>query len=226
MSLRRIAEGVHVAETDQRFFGLEMGARMTVLDAGGDLLVHSPIAIDPHAVASLGNPRWVLAPNLFHHLYAGPWIDAGLEGWGAPGLAAKRTDLRFEGEVEPGTSPFGPDIEVLPIRSFSLTNEVLVLHRPSRTLVVTDFVANIAADAPWLTRFAMRCMGGYPGCRVTWLERLGMRRAIARTELATLAGWDFDRVIMAHGQVIERGGKQALLKAFAWLGDQAALRAG
>ena len=216
--LRTIAPGVHVLDTSQRFLGLEMGTRMTVLDLGGDLLVHSPVGVPPSVVESLGTPRWAVAPNLMHHLHAAPWLDAGLEGWAAPGLPDKRPDLRFEGVLETGPSPFGPDVETYTLRCFSMTNEVVLLHRPSRTLVVSDLVFNISPRAPWLTRAAMRCLGGYPGCRVTALERFGMRRDLAREDLATIAGWDFDRVIMAHGEIIETGGKAAVLDAFRWLG--------
>ncbi|MGM0557277.1 MAG: hypothetical protein ACQEVA_12915 [Myxococcota bacterium] len=40
----------------------------------------------------------------------------------------------------------------------------------------------------------------------------------ARREVEHLANWDFDRLIMAHGEVIETGGKSALLEAFGWAG--------
>ena len=99
-----------------------------------------------------------------------------------------------------------------------MTREVAVLHRPSRTLVVTDLVFNFAPTAPWFTRAAMRCLCGYPGCSTTLLERVGMKRSAARRELGILASWDFDRLIMAHGEIIETGGKKALLRAFSWLG--------
>lgn len=217
-NLRPLAPGIHVLDAGQRFLGLEVGTRMTVLDLDGELLVHSPIAAAPSVLEGLGRPRWVLAPNLMHHLHLGPWIAAGLEAWGAPGLPDKRDDLSFEGVIEEGAHPFGPDVQTHALRSFGLTNEVALLHRPSRTLIVSDLVFNISPTAPWLTRAAMRCLGGYPGCRVTALERLGMRRGLAREDLATILGWDFDRVVMAHGDVIESGGKQAVSDAFRWLG--------
>lgn len=215
---REVAPGVHVAEAQQRFFGLEVGARMTVLELSGGLLVHSPIAIDPSAVAPLGTPRWVLAPNLFHHLHVGPWIDAGAEAWAARGLPEKRADVTFRGVVEPGASPFGGDLALLPLSCFSLSNEVVVLHRPSRTLVVTDLCFNLPPSAPWSTRLVMRGVGGYPGCRSTLLERWGMQRDAARRELAEIASWDFDRLVLSHGEIVETGGKDALLGAFRWLG--------
>lgn len=215
---REVAPGVHVVEAPQRFYGLEVGARMSVLELDGGLLVCSPVALDPAALAPLGTPRWVLAPNLLHHLYVGPWAAAGLEAWAAPGLPDKRPDVGFHGVVTPDDRPFGDDVWLLPLQCMPLTNEVVVLHRPSRTLIVTDLVFNIPSTAPWLTRAAMRCLCGYPGCRTTLVERVGMRRDVARRELDTLAGWEFDRLIMAHGDIIETGGKAALLDAFRWLG--------
>lgn len=218
MTLQRLTDDLYVQTAPQRFFGLEVGARMTVMRLEGGLLVHSPIGVDPGSVASLGTLRWVLAPNLFHHLYVGPWIDAGAEAWAAPGLPDKRPDLGFAGVVGEAPLPFGDEVQTLVVRSFPFANEVVVLHRPSRTLVLTDLVFHFGSDAPWLTRAAMRGLCGYPGCRATALERVGMRRAQAREELGTVLSWDFDRLVMAHGEVIETGGKQALAGAYRWLG--------
>ena len=217
LDLREVAPAVHVLEAPQSFYGLEVGARMTVLELDGGLLVYSPLAVEPASLAHLGEVRWLLAPNLLHHLHVGPWADEGIELWGASGLPEKRKDLHFHGVVADGGLPFGDDVWLLPMSSFSMTNEVVVLHRPSRTLIVTDLVFNFPPSAPWLTRAAMRCLCGYPGCRTTLLERVGMRRDVARRELSLLAEQDFDRVIMAHGEVIESGGREALLGAFDWL---------
>lgn len=216
--MRELADKVHVVEAPQRFFGLEVGARMTVLQLSGGLLVHSPVDLDPSSVSHLGELRWVLAPNLLHHLYAGRWMAAGAEGWAARGLPEKRPDLRFAGVIEPGASPFGDEVALVPLTCFPFSNEVVLLHRPSRTLVLTDLVFNFPPTAPLLTRLAMRCACGYPGCRATLLERALMKREIARKEIAAILAMDFDRIVLAHGEVIETGGKEALAGAYTWLG--------
>lgn len=213
-----VCEGVHALEGPQTFFGLELGARMTVLSLADGLLVISPLAVDPAVLSPFGEPRWVLAPNLFHHLHVGPWLDAGAEGWAAPGLQTKRPDLSLAGIVEAGQHPFGDEVELVPLQCFPLTNEVVVHHRPSKTLVVTDLVFNLAPTVPWLTKAAMFCACGYPGCRSTSLEKMLMRRAAAREDMRRLLALDFDRLVMAHGDVVQTGGKQALADAFAWLG--------
>lgn len=215
--LEKIADGIHSVTGAQRFFGLEVGARMTVVELDGGVLVHSPINVPIESLGTLGTPRWVLAPNLFH-LHVGPWLNAGAEGWAAPGLADKRPDLQFDHVVTRTDQPFGPDLTLIPLSCFPFTNEVVVHHRPSRTLIVTDLVFNLAPTAPWLTRAAMRCACGYPGCRSTLLERALMRRKQARQDIAALLALDFDRLIMAHGDIIETGGHAALADAFRWLG--------
>ena len=215
--MRPLAQDLFVVEAPQRFLGLELGTRMTVLNLDGDLLLHSPVPLDPSILEAHGRPRWVLAPNRLHHLHVGPWLDRGLEGWGAPGLPAKRPDLALA-EVTDRATPWGDAVELLPTRSLPLVSEVALHHRPSRTLVLTDLVFHLPSSAPWLTRAAMRAAWGYPGCRSTLLERLFMRRDRARTELRTLLALDFDRLVMAHGEVIDTGGKDALRSAYAWLG--------
>lgn len=214
--MRQLGQGIHVIEAPQQFLGLEMGARTTVLETDRGLIVHSPVGVDPSVVAQLGEPRWVVAPNTFHHLYVGDWMAAGWEGWAALGLAEKRPDLPFAGVLD-AVDTFGPDVDVYPLRCFPFTNEVVLHHKPSRTLIVTDLLFHITAAFPWTTRFAMRCLGGYPGCCTTVVERIGFKRDTARREMRVLAKLDFDRLVMAHGEVIETGGREAFREAMAWL---------
>jgi len=32
-----------------------------------------------------------------------------------------------------------------------------------------------------------------------------------------ILAWDFDRVVVAHGEVLESGGREALRQGYAWL---------
>jgi hypothetical protein len=42
-------------------------------------------------------------------------------------------------------------------------------------------------------------------------------RRAARESLERILAWDFDRVIVAHGDVLESGGHEALRRGYAWL---------
>jgi hypothetical protein len=215
--LERVTDGVWTARRKQRFLGLEVGTRMTVLKLEGGLLVHSPIDAPTAALEDIGRLRWVVAPNLLHHLYLKPWVEAGAEAWCAPGLQTKRPDARFAGVLDELGEPFGPEVLAIPLRCIALTREVVLLHRPTRTLVVTDLLYNFQPRDPWSTRAIMRGLGGYPGVKTSLLEKVAMKRNVARAEIDRLLSLDFDRLIMAHGALVETGGKAALRDAFTWL---------
>lgn len=217
LPIRQLAEGLHVLERPQSFLGLELGARMSILQLEGGVLVHSPVGVDPALLRHLGTLRWALAPNLFHHLYLGSWMEAGAAGLAPPGLAKKRPELELAQLVDKPCEPFGPEVRLIPLKCFAMTQEIALLHRPSRSLILTDLLFNLSEELPFTTRAAFACLCAYPGCKTSLLERVGMDRGVAREEIAALLELDFDRLIMSHGDVVETGGKEALEKAFSWL---------
>jgi hypothetical protein len=50
---------------------------------------------------------------------------------------------------------------------------------------------------------------------------LKWRGAESRAILRRMLAWDFDRVVMAHGEVIETGGKSTTERAWSFLGGPA-----
>jgi hypothetical protein len=223
--LRKLDENLWVAEQPLRFMGLAVGARMTVIRlADGGLWVHSPLRLTPElrqAVEALGPVRFLVAPNRFHHLFIGEWMAAypQARAYAAPGLPEKRKDLSFHGVLyEQAPAEWAGQLEALPWRGAPLLNETVFFHRPSRTLVVTDTMHNVGPDAPASTRFVFRVFGGYGRMSTSLVERLVTRdRAAARRAVDTTLQWDFQRVILAHGHIVERDAAQAFREAYAWL---------
>ena len=223
--LKDLAEDLWVVERPQRFYGLEVGARMTVMSlADRSLLLHSPVPLGPQLRSELdrlGTVRFVLAPNRFHHLYAGDVLRAYPEArlWVAPGVERKRPDLAFVDVL--GDEPpreWNGEVDQLFFRGRPFENEVTFLHRASRTLVLCDLAFNFGPRAPAITRMVMRLVGGYGSFTTTRLCPFLIRdRPAARQSLERMLSWDFDRVIVAHGEVLESGGHAALRAAYDWL---------
>lgn len=71
--LRQIDLNLWVAEQPQKFFGLQVGTRMTIIRLSDSLLILiSPIKIDSQLqqqLDNLGEVKYIIAPNLFHYLY-------------------------------------------------------------------------------------------------------------------------------------------------------------
>jgi hypothetical protein len=225
LGLQQLHRDLWVAGARLRFLGLEVGARMTVVRLPGPrLLVHSPIAAAADLVrdvTSLGPVAYLVAPNRFHHLFVGEWQRAcpGAATYVAPGLDTKRADLAVAGvlgdDPEPGWK--GPLDQTL-LRGFPLANEVVFLHGPSATLIAADLAFNVGSSSPPLTRLAFRLAGAYGRLSPTLLERLLVRdRAAFRHSLERILEWSFDRVVVAHGEVLETGGREALLRGYSWV---------
>jgi hypothetical protein len=223
--LRALATDLWVAERPQRFYGLEVGTRMTVIRlADGSLLLHSPVALDARLRAeldALGRVRFVVAPNRVHHLYAGHVADTYPEArlWVGPGVERKRPDLAYVAVLDDEAPvEWRGQVEQLFFRGRPYENEVVFFHPTSRTLVLCDLAFNFGPRAAVATRWLMRLLRSYrrfgPSTLDPWLIR---DRAAARASLERILAWDFDRVVVAHGDVLERGGHDALRTGYRWL---------
>lgn len=223
--MRPLDRGLWVAEQPLRFAGLEIGARMTVVRLrGGELLLHSPIRPTAELVGqvrALGPIAALVCPNRFHHLFAAEWMEACPDAalFVAPGLERKRPDLRIAGILsEIPDARWSDALEQVVIQGLPLTNEVVFFHPASRTLIATDLAFNIGPDHPALTRWVFRFAGAYRRLAPTTLERILVRdRARFRRSLERILEWPFERVIVAHGAVLETGGRRELARGFSWV---------
>jgi hypothetical protein len=223
--LRQLAPDLWVAERRQRFYGLEVGTRMTVIRlADGSLLLHSPVALDDglrRELEALGPVRYAVAPSRVHHVYAGRVAEAypGARLWIAPGLERKRPDLVHEGILrDEAPEPWRGQVDQTFFRGRPYENEVAFFHRASRTLLLCDLAWNFGPSAHPATRLLMRLIGSQGRFGPSHLDPLLIRnRAAARASLERILGWDFDRVVLAHGDVLEHGGREGLRRGYAWL---------
>jgi hypothetical protein len=64
----------------------------------------------------------------------------------------------------------------------------------------------------------LRLNRAYGGLATPLEVRLMCRdRTAARRSLDRLLGWEFDRVVVGHGAIVEHDGKRLVRQAFAWL---------
>jgi hypothetical protein len=216
---------IWIAERPQRFFGLPMGTRMTVVKlAAGGLLVHSPVPPDESIralVAREGPVRYVVAPNRLHHLYLGPFLAAYPQAalWLVKELVKKRPDLAPAGILGDGPAPgWAGTLDQCLFRGSWFQEEAIFLDKASGTLIVVDLLESVHADDPWYYRLFGRLAGTYERPGLTRDQRLAFRdRAAARASAERILGWEFERIVLAHGRLIERGGKQVFARAMDWL---------
>lgn len=224
-ALTRVAEGVWVATEPVRIAGMALTTTMTVLRLdGGRLLVHSPVRLTPErraAVDALGAIAHLYAPNTFHHLWVGEWIEAypSARVHAPLGLAKKRPDLRLD--RAPGSEPepdFEGVIDEVRVEGFRLEETALV-YRPSRALVVADLVHNVGRPEGAWTKIYTKTMGFYDRVALSRVLRWTAfsDRAAARRSVDALLEQPFDTIVVGHGEPVREGAKEALAAACAWL---------
>jgi hypothetical protein len=224
--VKSIASDLWVVETPLRFRGVEVGRRMTVVRlASGGLLVHSPAPLSielREALAELGEVRFVVPASSLHgHLFMEQYRATypAAELFSAPGLDRKRKDLAFDGLLGSTPDPrWSQDLDQAPLLGHRFVTEIAFLHRPSRTLILGDLCFTIGESAPAAIRSLARATGTYRRLCPTPMFRWGLRnRAAARRSVDRILSWDFDRIIVGHGESFESGGHSAFRDAYAWL---------
>lgn len=208
-------------------FGVELGGRMTVVRLlSKDLLVVSPVKLSGEERAELdrlGAVRHIVLPNLFHHLHAVDFFrnypDATL--YAPPGIAKKNPDLaRAQALENTPVEAWTQDLEQHVVQGMPRLAEAVLFHKKSRTLVVTDLLFNFRqATSLWakLFLFINGALGGVSATRM--LRSLVADRLAVRRSLQEILKWDFERMIVAHGDVVRENAKAQFSAAYAFLLD-------
>jgi hypothetical protein len=205
-----------------RGFG-DIGCRMTVLRLEGGLFLHSPVPLDDptrRALDAQGPVRWVVGPSRVHHFYLGDYASAYPEAelCAAPGLPEKRRDLAFDCVLDDSQQEKWKDeLRYQRAEGAPRMGELVFFHPATRTVAFTDLVFNVPADErnARLFHWLAGSRGRFGPHRM--VRSMIRDRAAAARSFDAILEWDFDRVIVTHGEVLETGGRQAVANAFAYL---------
>ncbi len=206
-----------VAHTLPIIPGATLPCRMVAARVGpGQLALHSPVPLSDEVAAqlrALGEVVALIAPSTMHHLFMAPCIDHFPEAkvWAAPNLATKRPDLRIDHTLDAETPPWADALTPLLLRGAPRLSEVVFYHRATRSLLVTDLVFNITTPRGLLAPLVFRMFGTLRRAAISklWMGAVKDREALGES-LREVLRWDIDRLIMAHGEVIDQDASATL----------------
>ncbi len=217
---------VWMKDHEFRFVGLvPLLTRMAVVRlADHSLWAWSAVPLTDREVKELnewGQLKFVIAPNVFHHFFLGPMKQKYPKAifYATPGLEKRRKDFKFDRIASIETpQDWQNEFELRILRGSRFYTECLILHKPSRTLFVVDMLFHQKeCRHPWIN-LAWKAYGvlnkvtSSPICR-----RLVWNRAEARKLFQEILTWDFETLIMSHGEIVQNGGKEKLREALWWL---------
>ena len=217
--MKKLAENLWVLPYSLRLVGGDLRRVVTIVRLrSGELVIHSTGPFTPGDVAAilrLGKPGWLLDAMLRHDTFA----KQGREAFPRIPFLAPEGFTEVVGSptepLIPAPAAWGDELKVLRLEGIPSMREHVVFHRSSRTLIVADLLFNFGPDTSAWTRFLVLCAVGsrhHPGMSRPFRMAVKDKAAFQRS-VEALTMWDFDRIIVGHGEIVETDGKRRLARA-------------
>jgi hypothetical protein len=220
-----VPDSLWLREYPVRLGGARFNARMTVIKLqSGEILVHSPCAFDDSLtaeIAALGRVAAVIAPGNFHwlHVHSCQQAFPEVETYVCPGVEKRAKGLSFDKVLTDEAPPLWADeLAQVALQGPRIMREVAFFHRASRTLILVDLLENFTGATPGTNLFLRIGFGALgmwsrpspaPEYRLAWGDKARVRAGLER-----ILAWDFERVILSHGDVITRDARQTVTRAW------------
>lgn len=204
--------------------GFHYPTRMVVIALDEGLFLWSPVALTDAVraeVTALGDVRFLVAPNHLHHMALPDWAETfpDAEVHGAPGVAAKRPELRLAATLSDAPGPWADRIEQVLLAN-RISDEVVFFHRASGTVLVCDLIQHLPRGwfSGWRAVVARLDLMAADRPEVPRKFRLALGRGeVVRAAVGRILAWPSDKVVIAHGPVIEHAARDTLKRCFRWI---------
>ena len=217
--ITRLAEHLWLLPYPLKKLGADLRRNVTLLRLGsGEIVIHStgPFTDDDvKAIHALGHPGWLVEGMLAHDTFAkeGRAAFPDIPYFAPPGFT-EETGIATS-TLDQCPASWGTDLQVQKVEGVPTYQEYVFYHALSRTLVVCDLVFNFGDHEPLWTELLLRVAIGSehgPGMSRPFKAAVKDEDAFKKS-LDAIFAWDFDRVIVGHGDVIETGGKAKIRSA-------------
>jgi hypothetical protein len=216
-----------MAGDNVKMYSIPFSTRMTIVRLqSGELWLHSPVSPTPErcaAVEKLGVIKYLVAPNKIHSLGIQPWKERypNTMIWVSPQFNDHHPDTKVDAILSNDVNaPWSDEIQHCMIAGHSYLDEVVFLHKASRTLIITDWIQkHDRAMQNWFW-YMVKGMagildkdGGVP-LDIQWtIDNF----AAAQRSIDVIIHWNFDKLIISHGLCVYENAKAEVRRAFSFL---------
>jgi len=167
--------------------------------------------------------RYLVGPDNVHHIflseYKKAYPDAKLLG--VAELVDKQKDLTFDGVWgrDPPETKYGFEDEIKSCHFTGFKNQDVAFYHPATKVMVTaDLIFNLPATEQYSKSKSSGktpvSMGPTGWIHSRLVSSLGLNKEAMKRDAQTVAGWDIEKIIMCHGDVIEKDGDKAWRAAY------------
>ncbi|MBK8202485.1 MAG: hypothetical protein IPK68_09305 [Bdellovibrionales bacterium] len=182
----------------------------------GSILISPGSCLDLHQLKKIKEVTDLVAPNLFHcaGVPKASSVFPSAKKWAPVGGKISKPEITWSDELSSVHWPYQEDLPMIQLKGNSKINEVAFFHKGSKSLIVADLCFNLIDAKGIGSWIILNLFGTY--------RRLAMSKFFAQfiddkaafnESLTELFSFDFENIIVGHGENLFGNGKDKLLKA-------------
>lgn len=197
---------------------MSLPVRTTYLRLDNNCILISPgTRLDENIYRTLPQVTDIVAPNLFH-LDGVPKAKAYFPDatvWGPSTCHEKRPDIHWDKILHKETWPYQTELEILAIKGTKKIHETVFFHKNTRSLIVADLAFNMLNVRGFGAFIIMNLFGTYKKLGVSrfYLNNIVDRHQF-QNSIQELFRFDFQQLIVGHGDIITANAKEMLRQCF------------
>jgi len=219
--MKELGENIWVHDDVMSLAGKLLELRMTIVKlSNGGLWVHSPTALSPELIEeikTLGSVSFIVGASNGHNIWLREWQDAFPDAalYVSGGIPKKLKLTNYQVLSESHDSIWAEDLDREFMLGVPLFNESVFFHKSTKSLIVTDLIQNYPDERPpgfpgFVTKYLFEPIGFKGTCVAPPLKMGFMIKDKQNFALfiERVLDWDFERIIVTHGDIIETNAKQ------------------
>lgn len=185
----------------------------------GNIMISPGSQLTAEQLQANGPITDLVAPNLYHSAGIPKAHIAHPQArvWGVQQLvnSKRRTqEIKWTHELSENSWIFHDELPVVAIDGMPSVREFVFIHKPSRSLIVTDLCFNMTDSKGFGAWLILNIFGTYRKFGVSSLFLKGVKdRSAFMNSLAKIFAHDFDNIIVSHGELVQGDAKATLRDA-------------
>ncbi|MEK6773374.1 MAG: hypothetical protein AABY64_05505 [Bdellovibrionota bacterium] len=195
---------------------MSLPVRSTLVRLNSAKILLSPgSALSTEQYDSLDSVTDIVAPNLLHCAGVPRAAQAFPKAhlWGVKGVKKQKSDIHWTHILGEDVWPYSEELSLVTINGISRINETVFIHKESASLIICDLCFNMTNTKGFGAWLILNLFGTYRQFAVSrFFARFINDKTAFQKSMEQLFSYDFDNIIVNHGENIIGNAKSHLLK--------------
>lgn len=165
----------------------------------------------------MNNISDIVAPSLFHcgGVTQAVQYNSKAKVWGVPGAKDLKPSILWSDIISESTWPYGDELEIIFLEGMPKVNEVIFLHKETKSLIVADLCFNLLNQKGVGSWIILNLFGTYNKLGISrfFLKFVEDQKAF-QGSINKILQQDFENIILSHGDNVISGAKPLLANSF------------